>query len=94
MAACCRSERRRAVAALSAAAQLPLSGHCGPAIHLHAATVPPNLRHLEYFHDHVRIENMLFDGIVQPENGALTPAVTPGNGYAFKHADAKPYRVA
>jgi len=82
------------VAALSAAAQVPLSGHCGPAIHLHAATVPPNLRHLEYFHDHVRIENMLFDGIVRPQNGALTPAVTPGNGYAFKHADAKPYRVA
>src|SRR5665213_2136029 len=81
-------------AALAAAAQVPFSGHCGPAIHLHAATVPPNLRHLEYFHDHVRIETMLVDGMIQPKGGSLTPAVTPGNGYAFKHADAEPYRVA
>lgn len=81
------------VAALTAAEQVPFSGHCGPAIHLHAATVPPNLRHLEYFHDHVRIENMLFDGVIQPKDGNLAPSNAPGNGYTFKQADAERYRV-
>jgi L-alanine-DL-glutamate epimerase-like enolase superfamily enzyme len=81
------------VAALAATEQVPFSGHCGPAIHLHAATVPPNLRHLEYFHDHVRIENLLFDGVIQPRDGTLTPSDAPGNGYALKTADAQKYRV-
>ena len=81
------------VAAVAAADHVPFSGHCGPAIHLHAATVPPNLRHLEYFHDHVRIENLLFDGIAQPHNGTLTPSDAPGNGYTLKAADAEQYRV-
>jgi L-alanine-DL-glutamate epimerase-like enolase superfamily enzyme len=81
------------VAALAAADHVPFSGHCGPAIHLHAATVPPNLRHLEYFHDHVRIENLLFDGIIQPRDGTLTPSDAPGNGYTLKTADAEQYRV-
>ena len=81
------------VAALAAADHVPLSGHCGPAIHLHAATVPPNLRHLEYFHDHVRIENLMFDGIIQPRGGFLTPSDSPGNGYSLKTADAEQYRV-
>ncbi len=82
------------VAALAAANHIPLSGHCGPAIHLHAATVPPNLRHLEYFHDHARIENLLFDGIIQPHNGTLTPSDAPGNGYTLKTTDAQKYRVS
>lgn len=33
----------------------------------------PNLRHLEYFHDHVRIEHLLFDGALQVCDGALRP---------------------
>jgi len=81
------------VAAVAALRHVPFSGHCGPAIHLHAATVPPNLRHLEYFHDHVRIENLLFDGIIQPHHGTLTPSDAPGNGYQLKKADAEKYRV-
>ena len=81
------------VAALAAAHHVPFTGHCGPAIHLHAATVPPNLRHLEYFHDHVRIEKLLFDGIVEPHDGTLTPSEVPGNGYTLKAADAEKYRV-
>jgi L-alanine-DL-glutamate epimerase-like enolase superfamily enzyme len=81
-------------ASVAAAHQVPFSGHCGPAIHLHAATVPPNLRHLEYFHDHVRIENLLFDGVVAPREGMLTPSAAPGNGYSFKKADAERYRVS
>jgi L-alanine-DL-glutamate epimerase-like enolase superfamily enzyme len=81
------------VAAVAAAEHVPYSGHCGAAIHLHAATVPPNLRHLEYFHDHVRIETMLFDGIIAPSDGTLTPSDALGNGYTLKTADAAPYRI-
>lgn len=32
-----------------------------------------SLRHIEYFHDHVRIEGLLFDGALQPRNANLMP---------------------
>jgi L-alanine-DL-glutamate epimerase-like enolase superfamily enzyme len=83
------------VAATAAALKTPLSGHCQPTLHLHAATVPPNLRHLEYFHDHVRVDHMLFDGVVEPVDGALRPIEDrPGLGLTLKEADAERYRVA
>ena len=67
----------------------PLSLHCGPAIHAHAGTTLEQLRHLEYFHDHVRIERLLFDGLPQLRGGALWPELDrPGNGLEFKRADA------
>ena len=40
---------------------LGLSLHCGPSIHLHPALALDRLVHLEYFHDHTRIERMLFE---------------------------------
>lgn len=68
--------------------RLPLSTHCGPALHLHAAAACLRLRHMEYFYDHVRIERMLFDGVVEPVHGTLRPDRTrPGHGLTFKHAD-------
>jgi L-alanine-DL-glutamate epimerase-like enolase superfamily enzyme len=70
----------------------PLSLHCGPAIHLHPGLALQQLRHLEYFHDHVRIEERLFDGVQHPRQGALYPDLDrPGNGLEFKAADAEPY---
>ncbi|MGH3783955.1 MAG: enolase C-terminal domain-like protein, partial [Pseudonocardiaceae bacterium] len=61
----------------------------------HVAASVPNLRHLEYFHDHHRIENLLFDGALDPRGGALRPDRTrPGLGLAFKHPDAEQFRVA
>ncbi|HET6907072.1 MAG TPA: enolase C-terminal domain-like protein, partial [Rhodanobacteraceae bacterium] len=80
--------------ALCEAFNLPLSAHCAPALHAHPACAARPLRHIEYFHDHVRIENMLFDGVLQPTDGALHPdASRPGFGLEFKHADAERYRV-
>ena len=36
---------------------------------------------LEYFHDHVRVESMLFDGVLEPVEGALVPDRSrPGHG--------------
>lgn len=84
-----------AVAHLAEAHQLDVSGHCAPNLHAHVAIAAPNLRHLEYFHDHVRIETMLFDGVLPPHGGALCPdRRAVGHGMAFKEVDAAPYRVA
>jgi L-alanine-DL-glutamate epimerase-like enolase superfamily enzyme len=82
-------------AAVAAANGLEVSGHCAPALHAQVAGAAPNLRHVEYFHDHVRIEELLFDGVLQPTDGVLVPdAARPGHGYRFKASDAEPYRVA
>ncbi len=83
------------VAATSAAFRTPYSAHCGPSIHVHAATVPPNLRHIEYFHDHVRVDHLLFEGVLVPQDGALRPADDrPGLGLTLKEPDAEQFRVA
>jgi L-alanine-DL-glutamate epimerase-like enolase superfamily enzyme len=72
----------------------PLSSHCGPMVHLHVAAAALRLRHLEYFHDHVRIEHLLFDGCIEPADGSLHPDRSrPGHGLTFKHSDGEGYRV-
>jgi L-alanine-DL-glutamate epimerase-like enolase superfamily enzyme len=60
-------------AALAAAHSLQVSGHCAPNRHAHVGMAVPNLRHAEYFHDHQRIESMLFDGVLDPHGGAMPP---------------------
>jgi L-alanine-DL-glutamate epimerase-like enolase superfamily enzyme len=78
------------VAGLSEAHQLDVSGHCAPALSAHALCAMPRLRHLEYFHDHVRVERMLFDGILEPEGGRLRPDRSrPGHGLELRRADAE-----
>ena len=82
------------IAALCEAFHTDLSAHCAPALHLHVACASPRLRHLEWFHDHVRIEHMLFDGAPAPANGEIRPDPSrPGNGLCFKHQDAARYAV-
>ena len=52
------------------------------------------LRHVEYFHDHVRIDQLLFDGILEPKDGTLQPDRSrPGHGMTLKAADAERYRI-
>ena len=81
-------------AALCQAHHMDLSGHCAPAMHLHAACCAPNLRHLEWFHDHARIEHMLFDGAPHPRDGVIGPDLSrPGHGLVLRAADAESYRV-
>lgn len=81
-------------AAICEAYNTDLSGHCAPALHLHAACAAPRLRHLEWFHDHVRIEHMLFDGAPRPQSGAIRPDLSrPGLGLAFRCQDAERYRA-
>ena len=83
------------VAALCEAHHVPLSCHCGPALHLPVACAAPRLRHIEWFHDRVRIERMLFDGAPVARDGAIRPDLTrPGHGLAFKYKDVERFRVA
>ena len=80
------------VAALCQAHNVPLSAHTAPTLHTHACCAAPNLRHLEYFHDHVRIEHMFFDGLPQLVSGQLRPDLSrPGMGLELKRADAERY---
>jgi L-alanine-DL-glutamate epimerase-like enolase superfamily enzyme len=78
------------VAALAAERGLDVSAHCAPQASVHACAATPNLRHLEWFHDHVRVERMLFDGVLEPEQGALRPDRSrPGHGLELKRAEAE-----
>jgi L-alanine-DL-glutamate epimerase-like enolase superfamily enzyme len=81
--------------ALAAAHNLQVSGHCAPNLHARVGAAVPNLRHVEYFHDHQRIERLLFDGALDPHGGALTPdPASPGLGLALRENDADRYRLA
>jgi L-alanine-DL-glutamate epimerase-like enolase superfamily enzyme len=77
-------------AALADAHGLPLSAHTAPGLHLHVGCAAPRLRHVEWFHDHVRIEAMLFDGAPVPKDGLIRPDLGRlGNGLDFKRKDAE-----
>lgn len=82
------------VGALCWSANVPLSSHCGPSMHLHVCCSVPRAIHMEFFHDHARIERMFFDGFREPQNGMMTPDLTrPGHGLELKEKDAAVYRV-
>jgi L-alanine-DL-glutamate epimerase-like enolase superfamily enzyme len=81
-------------AALCTARSLPLSAHCAPALHAQAACALGCVRHIEYFHDHARIEAMLFEGASRPAGGAIVPDRTrPGLGLELRRADAVRYAL-
>lgn len=80
------------VAALCEAHHLPLSAHTAPTVHIHLGCAATPLRHLEYFHDHVRIESMFFDGARSPVKGELSPdLLRPGLGIELKRADVQQF---
>jgi L-alanine-DL-glutamate epimerase-like enolase superfamily enzyme len=82
------------VAALCEAFELPLSAHCAPSLHAAVGCAAPRFCHLEYFHDHARIEHMLFDGALEPKQGKLRPDRSrPGLGITFKTADAERFKL-
>jgi L-alanine-DL-glutamate epimerase-like enolase superfamily enzyme len=82
------------VGALCRARSTPLSSHTAPALSLHVCCALGPVRHMEYFHDHARIEQMFFDGAPRPVNGELRPDLSrPGMGLEFKRADAARYQV-
>ena len=82
------------VAAVAAAHGLQISGHCAQSLHLHPACAVTNVRHLEHFHDHARVDSALFDGVLSPEQGVLRPDLSrPGLGLALNRDRALQYRT-
>jgi L-alanine-DL-glutamate epimerase-like enolase superfamily enzyme len=80
------------VAALCDAYNMPLSSHTASALHVHPCCAVARVRHVEHFHDHERIERMLFDGCPALVDGSLRPDLSrPGFGIELKRADASRY---
>ncbi|WP_158867008.1 enolase C-terminal domain-like protein [Leifsonia sp. AG29] len=79
---------------LARAFGVPLSAHTSPALHASVAAAHEEVLNIEYFHDHVRIEGMFFDGVPRVVDGNLVPELgVPGHGLRFKEADAEPFQV-
>lgn len=71
---------------------IPFSAHTSPSIHRHPCCALTEFRHIEYFHDHARIEQMLFDGAAQLAKGFLVPDLSrPGMGLELKRKDAQKF---
>src|SRR5665213_317332 len=81
-------------ASLCWAHNIPLSSHCGPSMHLHVCCAVPRAVHMEFFHDHARIERLFFDGFCEPVDGSMTPDLArPGMGLELKRKDASKFKV-
>jgi L-alanine-DL-glutamate epimerase-like enolase superfamily enzyme len=80
-------------AALAKSHNLEVSAHCSPNLHAPVAAAVSNLRHVEYFHDHARLDPMLFEGLPAVGDGQirLDPGA-PGHGMALR-ADADRHRI-
>jgi L-alanine-DL-glutamate epimerase-like enolase superfamily enzyme len=78
------------IGALCDVRSIDLSGHCAPQLSAHALAAVRRPRHLEYFHDHVCIESMLFDGCLEPVDGALQPDLSrSGNGLELRRGEVE-----
>jgi L-alanine-DL-glutamate epimerase-like enolase superfamily enzyme len=82
------------IAALAAGYGLDVSGHCAPSLSTPVALATPNLRHLEWFEDHVRIERRYLDGFQDARGGAVGASDEPGHGLALRSTDLGRYRSA
>lgn len=89
---CCGITGFIKASALCESRSIPLSAHCAPSLHVPLGCALLPMRHIEYFHDHVRIESMLFDGFRAPIDGAIRPDLSrPGLGVELKKSEAERY---
>ncbi len=80
-------------AAIAQAHNVQVSGHCAPALHAPVASAVPNLRHVEWFIDHARLEPLLVDGVPPVRDGAMAvDDVVAGHGMTLSRR-ADPYRT-
>ncbi|MBI1376583.1 MAG: mandelate racemase [Frankiales bacterium] len=71
-----------------------LSTHCAPQVSAHVGCATVGVRHLEWFHDHVRLESELFDGALRPAAGVVAPDPDrPGLGLSVRAEVAGALRV-
>jgi L-alanine-DL-glutamate epimerase-like enolase superfamily enzyme len=91
---CCGYTGFLTAAAIARAFSTPISSHCAPAIHLPVAAACPHLKNMEWFHDHVRIEHLLFEGAPEIHDGAVAPDLQrAGHGLELRRTDAEKYRI-
>ena len=76
-------------AALAAASGLQVSAHCAPSLHAPVAASLPQLRHVEWFADHARLEPLLVDGAPPVTGGALRVGHSPGHGMTLADGAAR-----
>jgi L-alanine-DL-glutamate epimerase-like enolase superfamily enzyme len=75
---------------ICAAHQVPFSAHCAPQAAAHLCCAMRSAAHVEYFHDHARLERMLFDGAIEPRDGRLRPDPDrPGLGLSLRDDAAR-----
>lgn len=84
----------RRIAAATANQGVEISAHCAPYLSASIAAASANCRHLEWFHDHVRIVRELMEGYLPPTGGELRPPPGPGHGMRLRKSTAAAYRVA
>jgi len=91
---CCGITGFLQAAAICDAFQIPLSAHTAPSVHQQVCCVAARARHVEYFHDHARVEQMFFDGAAIPFRGDLRPDLArPGLGLIPKRNDLEKYLI-
>jgi L-alanine-DL-glutamate epimerase-like enolase superfamily enzyme len=91
---CCGITGFLRAAAICDAYGLPLSAHTAPSVHAHPCCAASRVRNLEYFHDHVRIERLFFDGALSPDDGELRPDRSrPGLGIELRAQDVERFAV-
>ena len=72
----------------------PYSAHTAPSIHASLCCLVNSAENVEYFHDHVRIERMFFDGVITAKNGKLRPDLSrAGLGLELKRSDAEKFKI-
>ena len=73
---------------------VPFSAHCAPQVSAHLCCAIERAVHVEYFHDHERVESMLFEGVIELEHGELRPDhARPGLGIELRRAEAERFRL-
>lgn len=80
-------------AALCSTHNIGLSAHCAPALHAPLCACISDFRHIEYFHDHARIEAIFFSGGASLSDGRLRPQESPGHGLSLNRAASEQYRL-
>lgn len=81
------------VAALCQAFRIPMSSHCAPSVHLHPCLAAGPVIHMEWFHDHVRLEQMLLHGAATDRHGRLAADPSkPGSGVELNTREADKYK--
>jgi len=81
-------------ASMAAGHATPFSAHTAPSLHAHLGCAAPAIAHTEWFADHVRVEPMVFDGVLTPVDGYLRPDPSaPGLGLAIRHQDVEQWRI-